>query len=263
MNKPTTLSSVDRADVRTITLDEPAKANAISAEMVEELLQHLEQAYGDGTRVLVFKGNGRNFCGGFDLSDYQDQSEGDLLRRFVRVEELLQAIRHAPCLTIACVQGAAYGAGADLAAACNFRIGVASTRLRFPGFQFGIVLGTRHLTGMVGTDYAREILLKNAVVDGPQALAHRLLTHLVDVNDFDSTVAHILEGTSGLDTASLKRLLANTMTDTRDGDLADLVRLASAPGIHERIAKYRNASAAKSPSVVDSKRADRNDKLDS
>lgn len=253
MNKPTTLSSVDPAGVRTITLDDPAKANAISAAMVEELLRHLEQASGDGTRALVFKGSGRNFCGGFDLSDYQDQSEGDLLRRFVRVEELLQAIRHAPFVTIACVQGAAYGAGADVVAACNFRIGAAGTRFRFPGFQFGIALGTRHLARVVGADCAREILLTNAVIDGPQALACRLLTHLVEADDFDRTTAQILEGTSGLEAASLKRLLANTIADTRDQDLADLVRLASVPGIHERIAKYRDASAA----AADGRRAER------
>lgn len=259
MRRSTTLSVRGQDGIRTITLVEPAKANAVSANMVEEMLQHLEQMACDGIRVLVLKGEGKNFCGGFDLSDYEKQSEGDLLHRFVRAEELLQAIRHAPFLTIACAQGAAYGAGADLVAACSYRVGTPTTRFRFPGFQFGIALGTSHLTRLVGSDYARDVLLRNQVIDGPQALAHNLLTHMVNADDFDSTISQIVEGTSRLNATALKRLLANTTIDTRDRDMAELVRSASRPGFHERIAQYRNPAfplSAQSASTSSTEKVD-------
>lgn len=244
MTKETQLSSNERNGVRTITLDRPSKANALGAEIVEELLCHATAAAADGTRVIVLKGNGKNFCAGFDFSGYADQSDGDLLLRFVRIEEMLQAIRYAPFVTIACVQGAAFGAGADLVASCTYRIGDPHARFRFPGFQFGVALGTRHLARVVGTGRARDILLNNRQLDAAQALECGLLTHAAPINAFDQTVQGIVDGTCELGGKPLAALLRNTLDDTRDRELVELVRSVSAPGLRERIEKYRSAVGA-------------------
>jgi len=126
----------------TLTLNRPGKSNALNAELVDALLQALERCSLDNTRVLVVTGAGKNFCGGFDFTDYERQSEGDLLQRFVRIELLLQRLRRAPFVTIAAVSGAAFGAGADIAAACTFRLARPQSRFRFPGFRFGVALGS-------------------------------------------------------------------------------------------------------------------------
>lgn len=243
MSKENESSSIDRSGARTITLDRPSKANALGARIVEELLCHVAAAAADGTQVIVLKGNGKNFCAGFDFSGYADQSDGDLVLRFVRIEELLQAIRYAPFVTIACVQGAAFGAGADLVASCTYRFGDPSARFRFPGFQFGVALGTRHLARIVGTSRARDILLNNKQLDAAQALECGLLTHAVSVDEFDRAVQGIVESTSQLRGNSLRALLRNTLDDTRDRELAELVRSVSAPGLRGRIEKYRGAVA--------------------
>lgn len=247
MSLGATLSSTEDAamGIRNLTLDRPAKANTLSADVVETLLELVEAAARGNTRVLILKGAGKNFCAGFDLADTSAQSDGELLRRFVRIEELLQAIRYAPFLTIACAQGAAFGAGADVVAACAYRVGTPGTRLRFPGFQFGVALGTRHLSRVVGATKARAILLDNALLDAKEALSCGLLTHVVEAEDFDSTVVRLSQGAQRLHCAALKSLLRNTGDDSRDSDLAELVRSLSAPGLRERVEKYKGIAANK------------------
>ena len=139
--------------ITTLTLDRADKGNALSASLVEALIEQVSQALGDAkTRALVFNANGRHFCTGFDLSDLATCSEGDLLQRFVRVEQLLQLIWSAPLRTVALVQGRTWGAGADLFAACEVRLCSADTTFRFPGVRFGLALGTRRLSERVGAD---------------------------------------------------------------------------------------------------------------
>ena len=241
----TSSEASNREPIRTLTLDRPAKANTLSADFVEALLRFIAAATCDDTRVLVIKAAGKNFCAGFDLAETSEQSDGDLVRRFVRIEELLQTIRYAPFLTIACAQGAAFGAGADLVAACTFRVGTPGTRLRFPGFQFGVALGTRHLARIVGATRARAILLDNELLDATQALACGLLTHVVAAEDFDSTIARLARGAQRLHRHALNSLLSNTTEDSRDSDLAALVRSISAPGLCERIEAFKNTTATR------------------
>src|SRR5689334_13159982 len=88
-----------------LTLNRPQKANALSATLVEALLDAVEYAHGDGTRLLILEGAGDHFCAGFDFSGYQDMSEGDLALRFIRIESLLQTVHHAPFETLAFAHG--------------------------------------------------------------------------------------------------------------------------------------------------------------
>lgn len=97
-----------------LTLNRPDKANALDAEIVEGLLDGIAAACGNETRLLVLAGAGRHFCAGFDLSDLDTISDGDLLHRFVRIETLLQTVFHLPFATLALAHGRVMGAGADL-----------------------------------------------------------------------------------------------------------------------------------------------------
>jgi enoyl-CoA hydratase/carnithine racemase len=224
--------------LRTLTLDRPEKANALDGAIVDALLAAFEAAAQDGTPV-AFTGEGKAFCGGFDFTGVDEQSHGDLLLRFARIEALLQAVRHAPVATVAMVGGAAFGAGADLVASCCYRIGSPEAKFRFPGFRFGVALGTRRLAAIVGTDAARAILLENRTLTAEQALELGLLTHLVDKSGLEATAETIVGSHAGLTPLSTGRLLDLTIADTRDADMADLVRSLAPEGLHERIARYR------------------------
>ena len=85
--------------VTTCTLNRPDKLNALNANLVEWLIQAMEGARIKNSQLVVFRGTGRAFCAGFDLSDLTVMSDADLLYRFVRIETLLQAIYTAPMPT--------------------------------------------------------------------------------------------------------------------------------------------------------------------
>ena len=144
--------------VKELVLNRPDKANALNAELVETLIEAVSTASGDGTKLLVLRGEGKAFCGGFDFGDLEAQSDGDLVLRLIRVEVLLQSIHHAPMATIAFCHGGAYGAGADIVCACDSAVAAAGTKFRMPGLRFGIALGTRRLADRIGTGPALEIL---------------------------------------------------------------------------------------------------------
>ena len=140
--------------VTLLTLNRPEKANALSPDLVEALLASVNEAYRDGTRLLVLSGNGQHFCAGFDFSDFESASEGELLRRFVRIEQLLQALYHAPFAALALAHGKNFGAGVDLLVACGVRVAAPDTTFRMPGLRFGVQLGTRRLARRIGPEHA-------------------------------------------------------------------------------------------------------------
>ena len=138
--------------VTRLTLNRAAKANALSASLVEALINAVEYAQTDGTRLLIFEGNGSHFCAGFDFSGYDEATEGELVLRFVRIEHLLQCVHHAPFATLALAHGKIFGAGADLVCACSTRIAASAcgrvTRCREPFWSHTMSLpfGSRHMT---------------------------------------------------------------------------------------------------------------------
>ena len=106
-----------RGTTLTLTLNYSRRRNALSAHLVENLTNAIAIAYRDNTRLVVLRGVGENFSAGFDISGYEDESEGDLVLRFIRIEQLLQKIHWAPFDTLALASGRNVGAGVDLISA--------------------------------------------------------------------------------------------------------------------------------------------------
>src|SRR5688572_31115635 len=132
------------------------------------MIDAVDYAGGDGTRLLILDGAGNHFCAGFDFTDYQNASDGDLALRFIRIETLLQALYHAPYETLALAHGRVFGAGADLVASCGVRVAAPDTAFRLPGLRFGVVLGTRRLASRIGTDNARDVLSASRTFDAEE-----------------------------------------------------------------------------------------------
>lgn len=232
----------DSAGITRVTLNRPDKANALDASTVEQLLAAVDTACTDGTRMLVLTGSGKHFCAGFDFTGIEAQSEGDLLLRFVRIEQLLQAIWHAPMATVALVQGGAFGAGADLVCACEQRIGTPTSRFRMPGLKFGLALGTRRLAERIGRRYAQLVLGASAVFDADEALKMRFLDSVVPDAEWPELTRTLLDAATALAPEARRRLNRITAADTRDVDLAELVRSAASPGLKNRIQAFRSGS---------------------
>jgi enoyl-CoA hydratase len=214
----------------TLTLAQAARGNALSAPLVEALLQAVEEASRDATvHTLVLRGEGRHFCTGLDLSDLESSRDADWLHRLVRIETLLGALWHAPFHTVAVAQGRAWGAGADLFAVCEQRVALADASFRFPGAQFGIVLGTRRLAERVGPEQARAWVTHGMEVDAATAVK----AGLASCTELPSLAQPVV------DAHTAAAIRATTRSDHRDADLAALVRSAARPGLKERIAAYR------------------------
>jgi enoyl-CoA hydratase len=232
------LATRDGAVLR-LSLNRAERSNALGPDIVEALLPAVEGAPGDGVRLLVLEGEGKHFCAGFDLSELDTLSDGDLLLRLVRIETLLQAVYHAPVPTLALVRGAAMGAGADLVAACRRRIVVGSGRFAFPGAGFGIALGTRRLAGRVGSDTALEIVAGGRRLDQDEALSLGLVDAVIDEDGIAGEIDRATAVATRLESGILATVSGLTLEDGRARDMAALVASASRPGLKDRVMRYQ------------------------
>jgi enoyl-CoA hydratase/carnithine racemase len=225
----------------TFTLNRPDKMNALSSELVEVLIDNVAAARAQSARLLVFRGEGRNFSAGFDFSALDESSDGDLLLRFVRVEMLLNMIASSPCATLALVHGRNFGAGVDLIGACARRVCTGNATFRMPGLKFGLVLGTRRFAGLVGREVARGILETARTFDAAEARAIGFVNAVAEAADWPQLVGEAAAAAEVLPDVS-RALLYRTVSDEMpDADLAVLVRSAAAPGLKDRIRDYVQA----------------------
>src|SRR5689334_6708826 len=201
-----------------VRLDRSSRANALSASLVEALLEIVDTCTNDGTRLLVFSGKGRHFCAGFDLGEIEGQSDGDLLWRLVRLETLLQKVYHARFLTIAFAHGTVVGAGVDLFCSCARRVAAPTTTFRMPGWRFGVALGTRRLIARVGKDAARSVLLASRVFDASEALGIGLADTLLAADGWPKALREARDASTTLDDDALAELLRISGTETRAQD---------------------------------------------
>ena len=236
--------------VMRVCLNRPDKLNAFSAELVEGLHEAVSKATQEEARLLVFTGAGKGFSGGFDLSGLPEMSDDDLVQRFVRVEELLQAVYHAPFGTMALVHGPCYGAAADLVAACQWRLATLDARFRMPGLNFGIVLGTNRLANLVGADAAHALLLRTKPFDAAEAKDRGFLQEIAEQTAWPDAESRALEAVQSLSAANFAAMTERTRCSDRKADMDALVRSATNGSIKQRIQAYLDtmsrAKAAKS-----------------
>jgi len=148
----------------------------------------------------------------------------------------MEIVWSAPVRTLAFAHGRAWGAGADLFAACDLRIAHASATFRLPGPRFGLVRGTGRLAKRVGSDRARGILLDGETLDATQATADRLASEQLNI-DFLASIATLRSPV--VDRETMLSIHLRMQDAGGDGDLAALVRSAARPGLAARIARYR------------------------
>jgi enoyl-CoA hydratase len=225
-----------------VWLSRPERGNSLSRELVEELIAIIRSAAGRADlHTVVFCGEGEHFCTGFDLSEVENQSDGDLLHRFIRIEELLGSIYYAPFRTIALAAGRTWGAGADIVVACQKRFCDEKTKFRFPGAEFGVVLGSRRLAERVGAERARDWIAMNQIIGPDEARASGLVESVHAAGTDWRSVLSVAHPRPRISLSTLAEVLAATRSEYRDRDLAALVRSASAPGLKARMLAYSQA----------------------
>jgi enoyl-CoA hydratase/carnithine racemase len=225
-------------DVLLLTLNRGSKANSLTPTLVEDLITALDQP--DNVRMAVIRGEGKHFCAGFDLSDISELSDGDLLWRFVRIELLLQKIYHSPFPIVALGHGQIVGAGADLFVACWHRVAAPCAKLKMPGWNFELALGTGRLAALIGQDAARDMLIDTRSISAEQAREIGLASDLIGKEGWEDLVTTLGARARTLPTEATTNMLALTGSKNAELDLAALVRSAARPGLKARVEKYRN-----------------------
>ena len=233
---------VERREGRwTLVLDRADKANALSTELVEALIAAVDEAARAGATVIAFRGEGRNLSAGFDFGGYEEQGDGELLHRFVRIETLLQSIARSPCLTVGFAHGRNFGAGVDLLAACRWRIAAPGSTFRMPGLGFGIVLGTRRFAAIVGRERARSLLEGLATFTAETAMDDGFVTRIAAQDSWPQVLAEAEQAARVLHPEHRATLYRVLDAGDADADMAELVRSASVPGLRERIHMFRKS----------------------
>ena len=167
---PLTSYSVDERQVALIRLEREKARNAMNTEMLEELLTHLDQAKGDdGVRVVVIYSNDHlGLSAGADVKEELD--EDGRVRRMELFAQLYDALVSFPKPTVAACHGSVVGGGAEVAVACDLRVGGSNLRMRFPGAELGVPVGPARLVSLCGLATAKYLLLTSRNVSADEAL---------------------------------------------------------------------------------------------
>lgn len=168
----------DRGDVRLVTLDRPERRNAVDHVTLEAVLDAIATA--ERCRVLVLTGAGGHFCSGADLTGVEDTGFVALLA------SVLRALREVPFPTMAAVDGAALGAGTQLAIACDLRVATPDSIWGVPAARLGLMVDgwtVDRLVAMVGPPTARAVLMVAERLRGERAHQLGLVQRLGGLDD--------------------------------------------------------------------------------
>lgn len=163
--------------VALITIDRPERRNAVDHDHLEQL--HAALGGTGDARVVVLTGAGGHFCAGADLTGVEDRSFTTALRR------VLDALRDDSRPSIAAVDGAALGAGTQLAVACDLRVATPAARFGIPAAKLGLVVDhwtVQRLALLAGHGPARAMLLAAEVLNGDEARALGLAQRTGDLD---------------------------------------------------------------------------------
>jgi enoyl-CoA hydratase/carnithine racemase len=196
--------------VALIQLDRPRQMNAISTGMLGELLMHVAVARDDeNVHVVVFSSTDYScFSAGADIKEELDE-EGRVTR-MQQFADLYDAVVQFPKPTIAACHGYTVGGGAEIAVACDIRIGGSNLQMRFPGAALGVPVGPARLVTLCGLSAAKYMLLTSSVVKADEAFRLNLVNRLAPGAATENTALELAGRIAAFDTeavANLKRML--------------------------------------------------------
>jgi enoyl-CoA hydratase/carnithine racemase len=210
MSAEVTSYSVDEHGIALLRLERPGARNAINTQMLEELLGHLALARDDeAVRVLVISSADHlGLSAGADVKEQLD-AEGKV-RRMQLFADLYDTVVAFPKPTIAVCHGDVVGGGAEVAIACDMRVGGANLRMRFPGAALGVPVGPARLVTLCGLATAKYLLLSSRTVGADEALRLGLVNRVAPAASTEQAALDLAAGVTAHPpeaVAQLKRML--------------------------------------------------------
>jgi enoyl-CoA hydratase/carnithine racemase len=179
-----------------VTLNRPDKRNALSLELMQELIGALRRVSAEpSTRVIVVEAAGPAFSAGHDLRQMIGRDVPFFQRLFDVCTELMETIHRLPQPVIARVQGTATAAGCQLVAACDLAVAAESARFATPGVKIGLFCSTPMvpLSRAIGRKRALDMLLTGRPVDAATALDWGLVNRVVPAEALDAEIDALVE----------------------------------------------------------------------
>jgi enoyl-CoA hydratase/carnithine racemase len=185
---------VERGQSARITLNRPEKRNALSLELMEELIRVLESIATDPeARTIVIEGSGPAFSAGHDLSEMVGRDLAFYQHLFDVCTVLMETIHRVPQPVIAKVHGVATAAGCQLVAACDLAVAADTARFATPGVKIGLFCSTPMvpLSRAIGRKRALEMLLTGDLIDAAKARDWGLVNLVVPEDSLEEAVAEL------------------------------------------------------------------------
>lgn len=172
--------------VATVVLNRPLRRNAFNAELIAALHEAFETLQGaEGVRIVFLRGAGGTFSAGADLEwmrEAADRSEADNRDDAMQLARMFKSLWDIPALTVALVEGGAFGGGAGLAAACDLAVATSDAKFSFSEVRLGLIAATisPYVVAAVGPRRARGLFATGKVFDAAEAEKVGLLTEVVE-----------------------------------------------------------------------------------
>lgn len=200
--------SVDEQGVALIRLERPKARNAMNTQMLTELLGHLTTANGDeAVRVLVISSSDNmGLSAGADVREQLDPDAH--VSRMQLFSDLYDAVVSFPKPTIAVCHGDVVGGGAEIAVACDMRVGGSNLRMRFPGAALGIPVGPARLVTLCGLAAAKYLLLSSRTVGADEALRLGLINRVAPAAGAEDAALELAAGVAAHPPEAVARLKA-------------------------------------------------------
>jgi methylglutaconyl-CoA hydratase len=174
-------------NIATITLNRPEKRNAISFQLVEELLAALDEIERSDAQVVILTGAGKVFCAGMDLEELKSllgKTHDENVKDSARMAKLFRRLYEYPRPTIAAVNGAAIAGGTGLATMCDFTLAVPEAKFGYTEVRIGFLpaIVSSILVWQVGHKIARDLLLTGRLFDAAVAHRYGLVNEVVEAD---------------------------------------------------------------------------------
>jgi methylglutaconyl-CoA hydratase len=236
--------------VATLILDRPDKRNAISYELIQDLLAAFAEIAASSAQVMILTGAGKAFCSGMDLDNLKaliGRSPEQSLEDSQTMARLFRSLYDFPKPTIAAVNGAAVAGGTGLATLCDLTLAVPEAKFGYTEVRIGFVpaIVSTFLLRQVGEKLARDLLLTGRLFDAAEALRIGLINEIVPAQELmqraRALAAQLMENSP----ASLlytKRILSGAAAaelDTRiDAAVRENAAIRSTPDFREGISSF-------------------------
>jgi methylglutaconyl-CoA hydratase len=243
--------------VTTLTLARPEKRNAISTQMIEELLAALDDVEASSARAVILTGAGKAFCAGMDLEGLQAtaaMSPAQHLEDSRRAAVFFRRLHTFPKPLIAAVNGPAIAGGCGIATLADFTLAAPEAKFGYPEVKIGFApaIVSVFLRRQIGEKAVRDLLLTGRIIDATEASRLGLVTEIVPSEKLivrAKEIAGLLLAASPEAVARTKRLLLRYDEAALDAEIEIAVRenaaIRSTADFREGISSFLEKRAPK------------------